>query len=52
MRALIEAVLMRQLFGTAEFAAGAHLDAGLSCAASGEYAGDYWLATFAMLALA
>jgi len=36
---------------TAENAAAEHLDAGLTGVASGEYVGDHWLATFAMLAL-
>jgi DUF2891 family protein len=35
----------------AEKAAEEHLDAGLAGVASGEYAGDHWLATFAVLAL-
>jgi hypothetical protein len=35
----------------AENAAAEHLDAGLTGVASGEYVGDHWLATFAMLAL-
>jgi len=35
----------------AEAAAALHLDAGLAGVASGEYVGDHWLATFAVLAL-
>jgi hypothetical protein len=31
--------------------ADAHLAAGLAGVASGDYAGDHWLATFAVLAL-
>ncbi len=37
--------------GPADAAAQAHLAAGLSGVASGEYVGDHWLATFALLAL-
>jgi hypothetical protein len=37
--------------GVAATAASAHLSAGLEGVASGEYAGDHWLATFAVLAL-
>jgi hypothetical protein len=32
-------------------AAGEHLQAGLAGVASGEYVGDHWLATFAVVAL-
>jgi hypothetical protein len=37
--------------GIAAEAASAHLSAGIEGVASGEYAGDHWLATFAVLAL-